>query len=175
MRMLEGELVALCERCGVPPEKMSLERAQMRTGLSGVKVSVLGAMGMDVVSGLLGVVLAVVGASICGGGGVALVGTGPVGMIAGASAGALLAILGKDSMEKLVKGISFPVILRQMVTDSSVRRGIERQREAIERAIVSALADPRNGFAARLTESLSGTLGAQMETMAKNAEMSICA
>ena len=175
MRMLEGELVALCERCGVPPEKMSLERTQMQTGLSGVKVSVLGAMGMDVVSGLLGVVLAVVGASLCGGSGVALVGTGPVGMIAGASAGALLAILGKDSMEKLMKGISFPVILRQMVTDGSVRRGIDRQRETIERAIVTALADPRNGFAARLTESLSRTLGAQMETMAQNAEMSICA
>ena len=36
----------------------------------------------------------------------ALVGTGPVGMIAGASAGALLAILGKDSFEKLMKGES---------------------------------------------------------------------
>ena len=170
---LERELTGLCLRCGVPPEKMSLTDARVQPGLNGVKVSLAGALGMDIVSGLLGVVLTVVGASICGGSGMALVGTGPVGMIAGASAGALLAILGKDSFEKLMKGISVPVLLRQMVTDGAVRRGIDRQKEEIERAIITALADPRGGFAARLTASLAATLGAQMEEMARQAEMSI--
>ena len=66
-----------------------------------------------------------------------------------------------------------PVLLRQMVTDGSVRRGIDRQKEDIERAIITALADPRGGFTARLTASLAGTLGAQMEEMARQAEMSI--
>ena len=152
---------------------MSLTDARVQPGLNGVKVSLAGALGMDIVSGLLGVVLTVVGASICGGSGMALVGTGPVGMIAGASAGALLAILGKDSFEKLMKGISVPMLLRQMVTDGAVRRGIDRQKEEIERAIITALADPRGGFAARLTASLAATLGAQMEEMARQAEMSI--
>jgi len=170
---LERELTGLCLRCGVPPEKMSLTDTRVKTGLHGVKVSLSGALGMDIVSGLLGVVLTVVGASICGGGGLALVGTGPVGMIAGASAGALLAILGKDSMEKLMKSVKVPVLLRQMVTDGAVRRGIDRQKEEIERAIITALADPRGGFAARLTASLAATLGAQMEEMARQAEMSI--
>lgn len=170
---LEGELTSLCLRCGVPPERMRMADTRISTGLGGVKVSLSSALGMDVISGLLGVVLTVVGASICGGSGMALVGTGPIGMIAGASAGALLAILGKDSMEKLMKGMHIPVILRQMVTDGSVRRGIDRQRGEIERAIVAALADPRGGFAARLTASLASTLGAQMEDMARQAEMSI--
>ena len=40
---------------------------------------------------------------------------------------------------------------------------------------LKALADPANGFSARLCQSLSQTLGAQMERMAKDAEMSICA
>ena len=172
---LESELASLCLRCGVPPEKMRLTDARVQTGLGGVKVSLASALGMDVVSGLLGVVMAVVGASICGGSGMALVGTGPIGMIAGASAGALLAILGKDTMEKLMKGMNVPVLLRQIVTDGSVRRGVDRQREDIERAIITALADPRGGFAARLTASLAATLGAQMEDMARQAEMSICA
>ena len=63
---------------------MSLTGAKVDAGLDGVKLSLLDAMGMDLLSGLMGVVLAVVGASVCGGGGVALVGAGPVGMIAGA-------------------------------------------------------------------------------------------
>ena len=63
----------------------------------------------------------------------------------------------------------------QLVTDSAVLSGIDRQREAIERSIIEALADPRNGFAARLAESISLTLGAQLERMAQSAEMSICA
>ncbi|MBQ7786340.1 MAG: Hsp70 family protein [Clostridia bacterium] len=175
MHRLEDELTSLCMRCGVPPEKMALGGAHVESGLGGVKLSLLDAMGMDVISGLLGVVLAVVGASVCGGGGLALVGSGPVGMIAGASAGVLLALLGKDSMEKMIRRMNIPVLLRQLVTDGSVLSGVNRQRTEIERAIISALADPQNGFAARLTASLSRSLGVQLEAMARNAEMSICA
>jgi hypothetical protein len=56
-----------------------------------------------------------------------------------------------------------------------VRHGLKRQEKAIEEEIIRALADPKNGFAARLTASLAQTLGAQMEKMARNAEMSIIA
>ncbi len=175
LHALEGELEALCVRCGVPPEKMSLRGAQVSAGVGGVRMSLAGAMGMDVFSGVLGVVLGVVGASICGGGGVALIGTGPVGLIAGASMGVLLALVGKGEMEKLLSSIKTPLLLRQLVTDGAVKAGIDRQREEIERSIVTALADPRNGFAARLAAGISQALGAQLETMAKNAEMSICA
>ncbi|MDO5299293.1 MAG: Hsp70 family protein [Clostridia bacterium] len=175
MRTLEGELTALCIRCGVPPEHMSLTGARVDAGLNGVSISLLDAMGMDIVSGLMGVVLAAVGASICGGGGVALVSAGPVGMIAGASAGILLALLGRSGMEKALRHARLPVLARKLVTDAAVRRGLGRQREEIETAIITSLADPKNGFATRLVSSLAVTLGAQMEQMARNAEMSICA
>lgn len=175
MRTLESELTALCVRCGVPPERMALGGAKVRAGLAGVKLSVLDAMGMDVLSGVMGVVLAVVGASICGGGGLALVSAGPIGMIAGAGVGVLLAVAGKGGVEKALAGAKLPLLARQLVTDASVRRGLARQREEIERAIVRALADPANGFSARLCQSLADTLGAQMERMAQGAEMSICA
>ena len=170
---LESDLTALCLRCGVPPEKMETGGVQMRTGLPGVQLSLADALGMDVLSGVLGVVLAAVGASICGGSGLALVGAGPVGMIAGAAAGALLAILGRGEMEKLVSGMSIPVLLRQVVTDSAVKAGVDRQRERIERSIITALSDPRSGFAAGLCAGLAGTLGVQLEKMARAAEMSI--
>lgn len=173
MRELEGELTSLCARCGVPPERMSLSGAQISAGVSGVNLSLASAMGVDVLSGVLGVALGAVGASICGGGGVALVGAGPVGMIAGAAAGVLLALLGKGGMEKLMRDVKVPVLLRQVVTDGAVRAGVNRQEETIKRSIVSALADPGNGFAARLAASIAGTLGTQLEHMAQNAEMSI--
>ena len=174
-KALEGELTALCLRCGVPQEKMEISGVEMRPGMGDVRLSLIDAMGMDMLSGVLGVVLAVVGASICGGGGLALVGSGPVGMIAGASAGVLLALLGRNEMEKLVSGMHVPVLLRQLVTDSAVKNGVDRQREAIERAMITALADPRNGFAAGVAQSLSMTLGAQLERMAAAAEMNVCA
>lgn len=175
MRTLEGELIALCMRCGVPPERMSLSGAGVDAGLSGVKLSLLDAMGMDVLSGLMSVVLAVVGASICGGGGVALVSAGPVGMAAGAAAGVLLALVGKAGMEKAIRRAELPLIARRLVTDKAILRGMNRQREELEAAIVRALADPTNGFSARLCASLSRTLGVQLEEMARGAEMSICA
>ena len=119
--------------------------------------------------------MAMVGASVCGGGGVALVGAGPLGMLAGAAAGIVLAIAGRGGVEKLLRGVRLPVLLRQAVTDGAVPRVMDRQRQTIERTVIDALHDPRNGFAARLTQSLAATLGAQLETMARNAEMSICA
>lgn len=170
---LEQELEALCLRCGVAPEKMEIGGMRMQTDIPGVKLSLAGALGMDVLSGVLGVVLAAVGASVCGGGGLALVGAGPVGMIAGAAAGVLLALVGRGGMEKMFNSMNVPVLLRQLVTDNAVKAGVERQKESIERAIVAALCDPRNGFAAGLCTGLAGTLGAQLERMAQAAEMSI--
>ena len=175
VRALENELTTLCVRCGVPPERMSLTGAKVDAGLSGVKLSLLDAMGMDILSGLMGVVLAVVGASLCGGGGVAMVSAGPAGMVAGAAAGILLALVGKSGMEKALVKAKLPLLVRRLVTDKAVKNGLSRQRDEIEKAIIKALADPANGFSARLCQSLSQTLGAQMERMAKDAEMSICA
>ena len=175
MQTLEGELTALCMRCGVPPERMSLSGTSVDAGLTGVRLSLTDAMGMDMLSGLMGVVLAVVGASVGGGGGLALVSAGPVGMVAGAAAGVLLALVGKAGMEKAIRKAELPLIVRQLVTDKSVLRGMNRQREELERAIVRTLADPRSGFSARLCASISRTLGAQLEEMARGAEMSICA
>ncbi|MBR4039993.1 MAG: Hsp70 family protein [Clostridia bacterium] len=170
---LENELEALCIRCGVPPEKMALGSTQVSTGISSVNLSIAGALGMDMLSGLLGVILGVVGASICGGSGIALIGTGPAGIIIGAATGVLLALLGRGEMKKLFSSMQIPVPLRLLVTDSAVLAGINRQRGEIERSIIIALCDPRNGFSARLCQSISDTLGAQLERMAQSAEMSI--
>ena len=175
MDRMEGELTALCERCGVPPERMSLRGAQVGAGLGKVRVSVLDAMGMELFSGLLGVVLAVVGASICGGGGVALLGSGPVGVIVGAVGGLLLTLLGRNGMEKMIRTMKTPILMRQLVLDFTVEAGLDRQRPQMEQSIIQSLADPSSGFAGRIGESLAATLGAQMERMARSAEMSICA
>ena len=175
MGELEGKLTDLCLRCGVPAEHMSLSSAHVETGVSGVSVSLTDAMGMNVLTGIIGAILAVVGATICGGSGVALVGTGPVGMATGAIVGILIAMIGKAGFEKMIRQMKVPKLMRQMVTDAAVKRGMERQRENIECAAVEALADPRTGFASRLSASLASTLGVQMEQMAKDAEMSITA
>lgn len=172
---LEEELTRLCMRCGVPPEQMSLEDARIRTDISGVRVSMIDAMGMDMLSGIAGVLLAVLGASLGGGSGVAMVAAGPAGMAIGAALGVLVALLGRNGMESMLRSVKLPILMRGMVRESSVRRGIERQRAEIEEQIVGALADPKNGFSAGLVNAVAGSLGVQLERMARDAEMSICA
>lgn len=172
MKSLEAELLALCERCGVPAERMTLRETRFSADVD-VKLSMMDAMGMDVLSGLLSVVLAAVGAAVCGGGGVAVISSGPVGMIAGAVIGVLVVLLGRGSVEQAIRSMKLPRVARLLVTDGAVRHGMERQRQKLEASIVSALADPVNGFSARLCAGLADTLGAQLEAMAKNAEMSI--
>ena len=175
MRTLENELQSLCVRCGVPPEHMALQRVALDTGVTGVDLSLTDALGMDVFSGLMGVVFAAIGAAVCGGGGIAMLGAGPVGLVTGAVIGIVFALLGRSGMEKALRMIRVPVLMRRIVTQAAVERGMERQKEDIKRQLIMSLSDPKNGFADRLTASLGRTLGEQLETMAKNAEMSISA
>lgn len=58
-------------------------------------------------------------------------------------------------MEKALVKAKLPLLVRKLVTDNAVKRGLSRQREEIEKAIIKALADPANGFSARLCQSLS--------------------
>ena len=173
MGTLDARLMDLCERCGVPPERLSLSRTQVDTGLEHVGLSVQDALGMEILTPVMSIVLGVVGAAICGGGGIALVGAGPVGVLTGAVMGVLIAILGSLGLQKALGKVRIPVLLRQLVRDSAVKKGLERQRKSMEKELISALADPRNGFSARLCQSLSQTLGVQLERMAREAEMSI--
>ena len=172
---LEGELTALCERCGVPPERMRLGSVPLSTGMTGVHLSMGGTMGLETISGLLGVVFASIGAALGGGSGVAMIGAGPVGMAIGAVLGILVALLGRGGVEKLMRGAKIPLLMRQMTTDGQVRRGMRRQRAQIEREIIQSLANPAHGFASGLTASIGQRLGDQLEQMARQAEMSITA
>jgi len=172
LKALEGELAALCERCGVPAERMTLGSAKISAGVN-VKLSVMDAMGMDLLSGLLSVVMAAIGAAICGGSGMAVISSGPIGIILGAVIGVLLMLVGRGGMEHTLRSIPLPGFLRFLVSDLAVSLGMQRQRQKIEASIIAALADPVNGFSSRLCEGLADTLGIQLEAMAKNAEMSI--
>ena len=172
---IEDEITELCIRCGIPPEHMVLDGMPVQTGVSSVKLSLTGVIGMDTVSGLMGIVFAAIGAAFCGGGGLAMVSAGPVGLLTGAVIGILLALLGHTGMEKAVRRMRIPVLLRKLVTKSAIRKGLEKQKEDIKRQIITSLADPTNGFSARMTEDLGNMLEQQMEQMAKTAEMLISA
>lgn len=166
---IEEELAQLCERCGIPPERMALTDTSVSAGVS-VHLSLTDAMGMNV---LLSTIMAAIGATICGGSGIAVVSGGPIGLIVGILLGILVAFVGKGGVEHVVKKLKAPLPLRLLVTDGAVNIGLAQQRRKIEESVIRELADPTNGFSGRLCAALSRTLGAQLEEMAKNAEMSI--
>ncbi len=122
---------------------------------------------MDILSGLMGVVLAVVGASLCGAAAWrwSSAGTGRHGRGRG---GGHFAGAGRQSgMEKALVKAKLPLLVRKLVTDKAVKNGLSASGRRLKKAIIKALAAPANGFSARLCQSLSQTLGAQMERMAK--------
>lgn len=51
-------------------------------------------------------------------------------------------------MEKALVKAKLPLLVRKLVTDNAVKRGLSRQREEIEKAVIKALADPRTVFRA---------------------------
>ena len=103
----------------------------------------------------------------------AVISSGPLGVIAGAVLGVLVALVGKGSVESVVRKLRVPLLMRLLVLDSAVTFGLAQQKKKIEASVIRELSDPANGFAGRLCAALSRTVGAQLEDMAKNAEMSI--
>lgn len=75
---------------------------------------------VNVVHVIVTVVTGVVAAMLCGGGGVALLGTGPVGLVIGGIVAAAAVILGKHFVKDAVMSLPIPKLLRKLFPESLI-------------------------------------------------------
>lgn len=124
------------------------------------------------IQGIVSVVLIVVTSMICGGAGVALLATGPLGIILGALLGALAAWVGKDTARNLIMKMTIPGWMRRMIPADSILS--QENRRKISAGICQGMMDDA-GMVRDLVDQVSECVDTAISEAADGVEQAMVA
>ncbi len=174
MKTLSETLQALvdpiCDRYSVPREEMRLSFTQSADAAN-VRIGAHELMGFNLIGTMVGLVLSVAGALLGGGGGVTLIAVGPLGLLAGAAAGAVLTLLGWPAVTEVLLRTNFPRAMRMINVEKRLRSDATRKklRDALTREL-----SPKDGqFAKSIVTGFSSAFQRYLYQIAQAAEIPI--
>lgn len=133
---VQHDLNDLCVKYGVDIQRLQIRSATIPTGslsMQGV-LTMPGMTDMPLVSVLFNIIMGVITAALCGGGGVALLVSGPLGLVIGFIIGLIIAFFGESVVDTLLRPMlkhwKMPKLLRKQVKEEHLRSGKSRQRIA---------------------------------------------
>ncbi len=173
LQSIEADLQALvdpiCDRFDVARKQMKLDLTATASGDLSVNASEW--MGMSVARTLLSVIMSITIGALCGGGGLALVASGPFGFLAGAVLGVITALLGWQVVSGLLLKADIPVIMRLIPIEKKL--GSAGVRRELEKKLLASMNDPQNSFEEQLLQSFTRSLRSYLFTIAQAAEIPI--
>ena len=166
---LQSMVDPICDRYDVPRKQMQLNLTA--TGAGNVRVDAAGFVGLHFVGTLLGVILSVLTGLLCGGEGIALVATGPLGFLAGAVIGIIASLLGWGAVSNALMKANIPVLLRRVNIEKRLRADSTRQK--LREALLSSLAGENSAFQKQVAEGFSKSFRGYVYSIAQAAEIPI--
>ena len=165
----------ICRRWGIPGNALNLPEVTLDGGSYAVRVDTTAATSaLDSLGNSIAAVVAIIGGTILGGAGTALLMSGPIGWILGAAGVGLAALVGKEKLMEKAKGSDIPMGARRMKSEQSMVAKLRTDAPANERALATALATEfLKGARAKLAEGMVSSILAQLETRADEAEFLI--
>ena len=165
---LQPRLDDICHAHNVDRSSMTLSAVHSMDGPDKLNIN----LEAKFFSGLTYLVTASLSAALCGGGSLALILDGPLGLLIGAVIGLVVAFLGKGAISKTVNRLDLPRPLRKMVA-GSLKRSLSgsRQRKAIEEELINTMKKPE--FTGQLVKDITVSLEKQIVEMARSVEMPI--
>ncbi len=165
---LQPRLDDICHAHNVDRSSMTLSAVHSMDGPDKLNIN----LEAKFFSGLTYLVTASLSAALCGGGSLALILDGPLGLLSGAVIGLVVAFLGKGAISKTVNRLDLPRPIRKMVA-GSLKRSLSgsRQRKAIEEELINTMKKPE--FTGQLVKDITVSLEKQIVEMARSVEMPI--
>ena len=172
---IEAMTDPICDAYGLPrtslrlPESLDIGAAQIVLG-SGDLVQV------SQFKALIDLIVAIVMASIFGGGGMALIATGVPGLIGGFVVGLVAGIVGTEAADKLLRKAELPVGARKLLTTGFFKRSLNRSREDIRAGILTEFnkhLDPPSEAAKGMVKAIAASIEAQLTRMMERAALMI--
>ncbi len=168
--ILQSMVDPICDRYHVPREEMRLSFVSTG-GVANLQVGARELMEFRFVGTLVGVVVSVVSAMLCGGGGLALIAAGPVGLLAGAAVGAVVAAFGWPAITEWMMSVRLPRALRRM--DVEKRLNSESTRKTLRDALVRELSKKDGEFQKQVVSRFTDAFQKYLFQTAQEAEIPI--
>lgn len=174
LKGLNGNLQAMidpiCDRYQVPRKEMQLSFVQ--TGEAGkFNIGAKELLRLNFISAVVGVVLGVVGGLLCGGSGIALIAVGPLGFLAGAVIGAVVAAIGFQAVSGLMMKAKLPRPLRWM--DVGKRLRSETTKRGLTDALSKEIGAKDSEFSKQVVKGFTDSFQKYLRQVAQAAEIPI--
>lgn len=174
LKSLTGELQAMidpiCDRYQVPREEMTLDFTQ--TGDSAiVRFGAKEVMGFKFLGAMVGAVISVVSALLCGGGGVALIAAGPLGLLAGAAVGVVITAFGWPAISDAIMNMKLPRTFRWLNVEKRLQS--ESTRRSLRDSLRKELAKPDGEFTRKTVTGFTDAFLRYLQQIAQAAEIPI--
>lgn len=117
---LQAMIDPICDRYEVPRREMRLSFTQMGEG-ERLPIGGKELLGLGLAGTVVSTVIGIASGMLCGGGGIALIGAGPLGFLAGLVVGAIVAALGWNAVSGWLLKAKLPTPMRWMNVEKRLR------------------------------------------------------
>jgi hypothetical protein len=166
---LQAMVDPICDRYEVPRKEMQLNLTASGSGQVAFTAKEL--MRFPFIGTILGLIVSVIIGLLCGGGGLALIASGPLGFLAGAVIGAIVSLFGWSFLSDALLKADVPLLMRRLGSEKQLSGDTTRQklREAIDRELNSG----NSAFLRQVTEGFSASFRKYVRGIAQAAEIPI--
>ena len=168
---LEEYTVPICIRHQVPYRALSL-KAYLSLSDIDIQIDAKDIFAVHEITWMIDSIITVIVGLLCGGSGIALISSGPVGIVAGAVLSFLVLFLGKDKMENALLKADIPRALRKLVPKHSLRSRIESVSEIVRKNLYDSFEKNKNDdITERMTDEISQQIEECLTKMAEVVEI----
>ena len=168
---LEEYTVPICLRHNVPYSALSLKTYLPASDLD-IHIEAKNVFAVEEITWMIDSIITVLVGLMCGGSGIALISSGPVGIAAGFSLSFLVLLLGKDKMEDALLSMNIPKPARKLVPRKSIENRMDSLTATVKENLYRTLEEDRNEeISARMTEEISHQIEECLTRMAEVVEI----
>jgi len=166
---LQALVDPICDRYDIPRKQMQLDLTAAAGASPALDTGSL--IGLPVAGTVFSAAVSVIAGILCGGSGMALVASGPLGFLAGMVIGMIASLLGWNALSAFLMKLDVPLLLRQIPLAKSLTSTKTRSR--LQKQMLDVLSSKENGFEKQVADGFARAFQTYLRTIARNAEIPI--
>ncbi len=156
---LEEYTVPICIRHNVPYTALSLSSYLSASDID-IRLDAKNMFAVEEITLMIDSIISILVGLVCGGSGIAVISSGPHGIIAGVLLSLLVLILGKKKMEEAMLGMRLPVPMRKLITKQAFRSRMDMIEGTVRKNLFRSLEEDKNEA---ITERMVDEISEQIE------------
>jgi len=168
---LEEYTVPICIRHHVPYSALSLSSFLSSDDI-GIHLDSKDVFAVDKMTTLIESVISLIAGFLCGGSGVALIASGPAGILAGMIISLLVLSLGRSKMESTIYSMNVPRAMRRVIPRAAFNNRLDELTSSTKSSLYDRLENEKNEeITSRMVDDISGQIEQCLTKMAEVVEI----